>query len=81
MTRKKERGIKTTSKKTGAIITVAFLGILAASIIFMVLAWGEAEKLKQQEAEWCNLSQEEKTKDLKDNPQQWKISALQDENC
>ena len=78
MTRKKDKGIKRTSRKTGAIILTAFVCIIALALTFTVLSWGEREKQIQEENEFRKLSCNEMLESYKqDNPKLfWKWDIL-----
>ena len=72
---------KTTSKKTGAIILVTFILLLALTISFLIYAYDFAQKQKLYEDEFRLLPCEDMKLDYQKDPYIWKIITLKDMNC
>lgn len=79
--KKKAYFIKTTSKRTGAIILIAFVSILVLSISFLFYAKDFADKQKLYEDQWRLMSCEDMKEDYQKDPYLWKITSMKDMNC
>ena len=81
LTRIKNHSIKTTSKKTGAIILVSFLAIVSFSAIFLYFSYVTSENQKSYENTWrlqpCDVTVSDYTK----NPEIWKRDGIIDKKC
>jgi len=81
MTRKKEHFVKTTSKRTGAIILISCIAFISIAIVFGHLAMTEARKIAELETQWRLMPCSDMLKDSVENPEPWKINAIKDKGC
>ena len=81
MTRKKQRGVKTTSRKTGAILLILFMAGMAFFLTVLFYGMVEREKEIQKEDEWRNQSCEVMIKDFENDRQPWKFATMTDRGC
>lgn len=79
--KKKDYFVKTTSKKTGAIILAVTLLLVALGSVFMFLAIQESDRLAKIENDWRLQSCQDMKKDFKENPEPWKHDAIVDKKC
>lgn len=76
MTRVKSHGIKTTSKKTGAVILISMIVFIIISLVFLFLSMSESDKQIKLEDKWSLLSCDEMKKDHTKNPELWKSDFI-----
>lgn len=78
---KKNYPFKTTSKRTGAIILISFIVIMALSILFLIYAKDFADKQKAYEDDWRQLSCDDMKLSYDQDPFVWKIVTMKDMKC
>ena len=78
---KKNPFVKTTSKRTGAIILILFVSLIIFSIAFLFYAKDFADKQKIYEDNFRNLPCEDMKEDYQTDPQLWKITTMKDMKC
>ena len=81
MTRKKEHFVKTTSKRTGAIILICMIAFISIAIVFTHLSMTEARKIADNETKWRLQACDDMLKDSVLNPEPWKLNAIKDKGC
>lgn len=79
--KKKEYFIRTTSKKTGAIILISTIIVIASFIGFFIYASDFATQQKQYEDAWRLMSCDQMKKDYDLDPFLWKKSTMFDMGC
>jgi len=79
--KKKQYFIRTTSKRTGAIILISFVVIMALSISFLIYAKDFADKQKAYEDQWRLMTCQEMKLDYEKDPFVWKVVTMKDLNC
>ena len=81
MSRKKQHAVKTTSRRTGAMLLIAVIVIVSLSVVFLILAMSEAEKQKSYEENWRLQPCKDMISDSIANPELWKHNAVIDKGC
>lgn len=79
--KKKTPFIRTTSKRTGAIILISFVVLCALIVGFFVYAFDFAEKQKQHEDNWRSMSCDDQKSDYVTNAELWKLQTMFDLKC
>lgn len=79
--KKKQYFMKTTSKKTGAIILISTIALLALMLVGYLYASDFADKQKEFENNWRLMSCEDMLNDEDFDPYVWKVVALKDKKC
>lgn len=81
MTRKKQHGIKTTSRKTGAIILILLVALIAFTLAITFYGLAELEKQYEKEEAWHKQPCEIMLEDYSNDRQPWKQTALFNKEC
>lgn len=79
--KKKNAFVKTTSKKTGAIILISTIIFIVLVAGFFFYAYDFAEKQKQLENTWRLQDCDDMLSNYSLDPWIWKAIALKDKNC
>lgn len=79
--KKKEYFVKTTSKRTGAIILISTIALLAFMVAFYFYATDFANKQREYENNWRLMSCPDMKKDYDADPYVWKVVTMKDMLC